>query len=82
MIFFGVVNYLSFISPANNFNCDDCLLSFGFPFYLYEKGGFFTVNQFIWSGLIADVLISILLSFVAGIVLKFIWGKLTTKKFR
>ena len=79
---FVALNYLSYFSPANMFNCDDCIIRVGFPFYFYEKGGFFGVNQCIWAGLIADILIAIIFSFVIGLIFKFVWEKLTMKKLR
>ncbi len=79
---FNALNYLSYFSHANMFSCDDCIIRLGFPFYFYERGGFFTVNQFIWSGLIADVLIAVIFSFVIGLIFKFVWEKIAAKRLR
>ncbi len=81
-VLFVGLNYLSYFSPANMFSCDDCMIRFGFPFTFHEKGRFFNVNQFIWSGLVVDILVAITFSFVSGIIFKFVWEKLTMKKLR
>ncbi len=79
---FVALNYLSYFSPANMFSCDDCVIRFGFPFYFYEKGGFISIKQFIWSGFFVDFGIAIIFSFAFGLIFKFVWEKLTMKKLR
>jgi hypothetical protein len=54
-ILFVLFNYLNF--TREQFTCDDCTYQYGFPFYLYEEGGFVTIERFIWSGLFLDIVI-------------------------
>ncbi len=71
---FITLNFLSYL--FNKIDCADCSYKFGFPFYLHEYGGFTTVDEFIWFGLIADIFIGVVFSFTVGLVFKFIWSKI------
>jgi hypothetical protein len=51
-------------------SCIDCFVFFGFPFDLYQTGGFAGPTTFLWGGLIADIAIAIVVSTVAGWLLK------------
>ena len=61
---FTIANYYSFVRMGAGF-CDDCFMSFGFPFPLWEEGGFVTIRRILWSGLIADFYLAL----SAGILL-------------
>jgi hypothetical protein len=58
-------------------SCEDCAIFFGFPFNLYQAGGFGGPTTILWGGLIADIAISILVSAVVGWLLKTILSKWT-----
>ena len=61
-------------------HCNYCQHSVGFPFRFYEDskfGGQFK-QDILWSGLIADIFILIIFSFVIGLVVNFIWSKFAT----
>ena len=51
-------------------HCDDCYVFFGFPFDLYQTGGFAGPTTFLWGGLIADVEIATIVSASVGWLLK------------
>jgi hypothetical protein len=47
---------------------DDGFCGFGFPFELYETGGYATVTRLVWCGFIADAFIAVAASFVIGAI--------------
>ena len=67
LVFFGIGNYYSFVRMNSGF-CDDCFISFGFPFPLWEEGGFVTIRRILWSGLIADFYLALSVGLLIG------WG--------
>ncbi len=68
LVLFIVANYYSYLRMGGS--CDDCFVSFGFPFPLWEEGGFVTVKYILWSGLIADLYLALSAGFLLGWVLK------------
>ena len=66
---------------ANNFHfarmgtCSDCFRPDGIPFTLFHEGGFAGGEGFVWTGVIADSLVVL----VVGIVLGMIWNKLALR---
>jgi hypothetical protein len=48
----------------------DGFCGFGFPFELYETGGFITISRILWSGLVADSFIGVTLSVLLGLLCK------------
>ena len=75
---FGFVSSLACFAWAN-FNsysnmykghCDDCFMYFGFPFDLYQTGGFAGPTKLLWGGLIGDVTIAMIVSASVGLLLK------------
>jgi len=66
---FGWANFDSYSNMYKG-SCDDCFVHFGFPFYLYETGGFAGPTRLLWGGLIADVTIAIIVSASVGLLLK------------
>lgn len=58
-------------------SCDDCFVFFGFPFDLYQTGGFAGPTTILWGGLIVDVAIAILVSTIAGWLLKSLISRCT-----
>ncbi len=75
---FLTLNYLSYL--LNKVSCADCSYKFGFPFYLHQYGGFSTVDDFLWFGLIADSLFALVFSFVIGFITKFVWSKISSRR--
>jgi formate hydrogenlyase subunit 3/multisubunit Na+/H+ antiporter MnhD subunit len=58
-------NYYSYVQMGRGF-CDDCFLHFGWPFPLWEEGGFVTVKRVLWAGLVANVSIAIWIGLFFG----------------
>ena len=50
-------------------DCNDCSVSFGFPFPLWVKSGFAAVSDVLWGGLLADALIALGAGLVLGLLL-------------
>ena len=78
-LLFIAANFYSYVRMSYGF-CDDCFISFGFPFPLWEEGGFATVRHILWSGLIADLSIAIWTSILLGWVLKKILLKVSKRE--
>jgi len=57
---FGIMNYVSF---SRRVTCWDCFFPFGWPFRLFQQGGFAGGRGIVWPGLAADVF----LMFAAGV---------------
>jgi hypothetical protein len=58
LIVMVAANYNSYLRMQRAI-CDDCFLQFGWPFGLWEEGGFVTVKRILWAGLVADLSIAV-----------------------
>jgi hypothetical protein len=76
-LLFIAANYYSYIRMGYGF-CDDCFITFGFPFELWGEGGFVTVRRILWSGLIANVSIAVFASILLGWALNKILSRRST----
>jgi len=74
---FIAANYYSYLRMGYGF-CDDCFITFGFPFELWGEGGYVTVRTILWSGLIANVSIAVWASVLLGWVLKKVLSRRST----
>jgi hypothetical protein len=68
-ILFIAANYCSYIRMGYGF-CDDCFITFGFPFELWREGGFVGGRTILWSGLIANISMAVWASILLGWSLK------------
>jgi hypothetical protein len=64
LVFIGA-NYYSYVQMGRGF-CDDCFLHFGWPFPLWEEGGFVTVKRVLWARLVANVSLAIWIGLFFG----------------
>lgn len=69
----NVYDYLHMGSPGGA-ACNDCSVSFGFPFPLWVEGGFVSVNRVLWTGLLADLFIAVAAGVILGLILSMIPG--------
>ena len=77
LFWFAWANFGSY-QKMHQAHCNDCLVFFGFPFYLYQTGGFAgPPSPFLWGGLIADVAIAVLVSASVGWLLKALTARFT-----
>jgi len=58
-------NYYSYLHVWG-WSCDDCIIRFGFPFDVWEEGGFVSVKRVLWPGVIADLSIAIWIGILIG----------------
>lgn len=75
IVFFLAVNYYHFNKMFWQL-CFDCNQSFGIPFLWFESGTVFHIEQILWFGLIANILIAIAVSTILGLVFYVIAAKL------
>ena len=81
LFLFPVINYFSYLSFPKPY-ITHALHKFGFPFTVYADGGFEYTKQILWFGLIADILIALIFSFILGFVFRFIWSKITARQLK
>ena len=67
---------MDYIDHSGRGICFDCGEKFGFPFRSLETGGQAFDSRIIWLGLIGNILIATLCSFLVGSAFKFLWVKL------
>src|SRR5689334_3303446 len=77
-----LLNYFSYLQNRVGVRCADCGWRFGFPFDLYQKGGFISFEEILWLGLIGNILTGFIFSFSIGLIFKFVRGKFTAKDWR
>ena len=62
--------------------CFDCYDSWGFPFVMYEWGTMLHLHQFRLVGVIANIIFTVVFSFIAGLIFRFIWSKFQEKSLK
>jgi len=60
--------------------CFDCQWETGFPFAYHQESGFVEPSRYLWFGLIADVIIAVIFSFIIGLIFRFIWSKISSHR--
>jgi hypothetical protein len=74
---FGWANYDSY-SHMYEGSCSDCFVYFGYPFELYEAGGFIGGQGILWLGLLADVSIALTTGICFGWILNLLFHRVIT----
>jgi hypothetical protein len=80
LILFALFNFLSYISALHTYDTRPIKISgggyeFGFPFTMYGiSGGYPIVEAYSWSAITANILTTLVCSFVIGLVFKLIWS--------
>jgi hypothetical protein len=64
---FVIINYKNFHRPQS---CNDCFLPYGVPFTIYQEGGFAGGAGFIWTGLVGNMVLMLVLGIVSGWILQ------------
>ncbi len=81
ILLFVIANLISAIPDNKGFKiCFDCYHTYGFPFVMHEEGTMLHLDQFIWSGVVANIAIALFISFLIGLVFKFIRSKILTSR--
>jgi hypothetical protein len=57
----------------------DCYDAYGFPFAMYERGTILHLDQFIWSGVVANIAIAFGISALIGQAIWFLFRKIRKK---
>lgn len=76
LLFFFLVNLVSYGRMLRQPVLTDATVEFGFPYKLYMSGGF-TGEGILWGGLIGDVFIAVCGSVVLGLVSGLVFKKLS-----
>lgn len=88
VLFLIVINCLNYLSNRGSIIGEP--FSFGYPFDLYKgqayklrwENGFVNFGEILYLGLIADILFTIILSVLIGLIFKFIWSKFAERKLK
>ena len=70
--------YLAIIDIANF--CSDCYLTLGFPYPIYRNSAISGFEKFVWTSILPNILITIIFSFLIGLLFKFVLLKIISKK--
>lgn len=60
--------------------CFDCQWKTGFPFAYHQESSLVNSAGYLWFGVIADTLIAIIFSFVIGLIFRFVWSKISSRR--
>jgi hypothetical protein len=60
--------------------CFDCYETYGFPFTMHEYGTILHLDHFIWSGVVANLTVALVGSFLLGIVFNFLGQFFASKR--
>lgn len=60
--------------------CFDCYKTYGFPFDMHEYGTIAHLDQYIWSGVIANLSVAIVASILLGFLFSLAYSKFVTFK--
>jgi ABC-type antimicrobial peptide transport system permease subunit len=81
ILVFIAINFFDFNTRYSEW-CSNCDSGFGFPFRLHEPGGLVSGWGVLFYGLVADILIATIFSFIIGLIFKFVWEKVAAKRLR
>ena len=83
VLFFIAANIFSLFPNKKGFKlCMDCYCTYGFPFPLYESGTIAHLDQFIWSGIAADISLTIVVGFLLGLTFNLIYSKISLHRIK
>lgn len=75
--FFGLMNLISALPegwPSRSGGITShARETYGFPFVMHEYGGYFTIDQFIWSGVVANLSVAVVSSLIIGLLAGYVW---------
>jgi hypothetical protein len=75
ILLIALANFYTLLPKRTGAICFDCYELWGFPFAIHESGTILHLSRFIWSGVVANILIAIVFSFLVGSSFKLIWSK-------
>src|SRR6266566_5920136 len=69
LLAFGVANFISYYVRTDMPGAADAIRRAGFPFLVWEEGGFAYRNHFSQAALLGDIAVAVCLGSVAGVAL-------------
>ena len=66
LVLFCAINLYSYYRMPAESTMDDGSVYFGWPFWLYGYGGFWTHSFILWTGLIGDVIVALCAGGILG----------------
>ena len=90
-VLFGLINYLTYTKsyndlinpPISGIRFSLGYYKIGFPFSFYTAVfGNPNWDYFDWLGLITDIFIAVIFSFFLGLLFKFAWSKISSRRLR
>jgi hypothetical protein len=80
---FVFLNYQNYLTSYNEWEKEPGYIvgryEFGYPFDAYYKIIGSSEVGILWNGLLANVLVALICSFVVGLIFKLIWAKITSR---
>ena len=77
IIIVALLNYFSYMY-SDRPDISHAIHTFGFPFSVYQYGGYSYNEEILWTGLIGTILIAFGFSFAMGKISDLIWKKVTS----
>ena len=75
VLIFIAANLYDFSLKSGGFSFDSYETN-GVPFAMHESGTMLHISQFLWAGVVANISIVLLFSFVLGSIIKFVSAKI------
>jgi formate/nitrite transporter FocA (FNT family) len=69
-----------FSPGANRGICFDCYEASGFPFTMHEYGTIAHLDQYVWSGVVANLTVALVGSFLLGVLFNFLGQFFTSRR--
>lgn len=85
LLIFFILGFVNFFATDFLYHSPDCygyLYEKGFPFTYSQKCEDPSFNKHLIFGLIGNILFAVICGIISGILLKFIWSKLTSKQLK
>ncbi len=74
-VLFIIINFIDLIQQSARL-CFDCDNGYGKPFRIYESGSMIHRRGILWSGLLADIVVAIVVNTIIGLIFYFLAAKL------
>ena len=87
VILFLIIHFFDFLAimnikePVTSQISIGLVYYFGFPFPIFEWNHYSPIaRQFHFSGLVANIFVAVISSFVLGFIFKFVWSKISSRR--
>ncbi len=79
ILIFIAANLYDFAPKGGGFSFDS-YETHGVPFAMHESGTMLHINQFIWSGVVANISIVLIFSYILGSIFRFVRSKFAARR--